>query len=145
MTEVEEGISGLYFHGQQHEPEWVEADKKLSSLWADQVRRWLDAYFAKRALPLPPPLHIVEGTEWQRQVWQVLMRIPPGSTCSYAEIAHALGRPKAARTVGAAVGKNPLSLLIPCHRVIGSSGALTGYAGGLDRKRWLLDHEAVLS
>jgi methylated-DNA-[protein]-cysteine S-methyltransferase len=144
MTETTEGVSGLYFQGQKHQPEWIEANKNVVSLWGAEVRRWLDAYFAKSDLPPLPPLHVIEGTAFQRQIWQALMGIPVGLTCTYAQIATRLGRPRALRAVGAAVGRNPLSLLIPCHRVIGASGALTGYAGGLDRKRWLLDHEAAL-
>ncbi len=145
MTETTKGVSGLYFHGQQHEPTWLSGADPWGSQWAGKLRAWLDAYFAKAELPTPPPLHVETGTELQREIWQALLKIPSGSTCSYAQIASALGRPKAVRAVGAAVGKNPISLLIPCHRVIGSSGDLTGYAGGLDRKRWLLSHEATWS
>lgn len=87
-------------------------------------------------LPLAP-----EGTEFQKQVWQALATIDYGVTCSYSDIARQIGNQKAVRAVGAANGKNPLSIVVPCHRVIGSSGKLTGYAGGLSRKAWLLDLE----
>jgi methylated-DNA-[protein]-cysteine S-methyltransferase len=101
----------------------------------------LQAYFAGelRAFDLPLAPH---GTPFQREVWSALREIPYGSTISYAELAAAVGRPDAARAVGAANGRNPIAVVIPCHRVIGASGALTGYGGGLGRKRLLLDLEA---
>jgi len=82
------------------------------------------------------------GTSFQREVWQALRTIPAGSTRTYGEIARQIGRPKASRAVGAANGANPISIILPCHRVIGASGSLTGYGGGLHRKQWLLDHES---
>ena len=84
------------------------------------------------------------GTLFQQEVWNALRTIPPGSTTSYGALARRLGRPNASRAVGMANGRNPVALVIPCHRVIGSNGTLTGYAYGLDRKRWLLRHEGVL-
>jgi len=87
-------------------------------------------------LPLAP-----SGTEFQRTVWHALAEIPFCATCSYGDLARAVGRPSASRAVGAANGKNPISIILPCHRVIGASGELTGYGGGLPMKRWLLDHE----
>jgi methylated-DNA-[protein]-cysteine S-methyltransferase len=84
------------------------------------------------------------GTKFQESVWRALRRIPPGSTWSYARLAHEVGRPSATRAVAAANGANPVSIVIPCHRVIGSDGSLTGYGGGLPRKRWLLAHEGAL-
>jgi methylated-DNA-[protein]-cysteine S-methyltransferase len=101
----------------------------------------LEAYFAGELrdfdLPLAP-----QGTPFQREVWSALRGIPYGSTISYGELAAAVGRPHAARAVGAANGRNPIAVVVPCHRVIGASGALTGYGGGLGRKRLLLDLEA---
>ncbi len=85
------------------------------------------------------------GTEFQQQVWSALRRIPAGQTWQYGEIAKKLGRPDAPRAVGAANGRNPLSIVVPCHRLIGSTGKLTGYAGGLKRKAWLLAHEGALT
>ncbi len=82
------------------------------------------------------------GTEFQRRVWEALCVIPYGETASYGEIARAVGRPAASRAVGAANGRNPISIVVPCHRVVGAGGALTGYGGGLDRKAWLLNLEA---
>lgn len=83
------------------------------------------------------------GTAFQREVWTALREIPAGSTTSYGQLAAKLGRPKASRAVGLANGSNPISIAVPCHRVIGANGALTGYGGGMERKRWLLDHERV--
>jgi methylated-DNA-[protein]-cysteine S-methyltransferase len=105
------------------------------------TRGWLDAYFAGSSadasvLPLD-----MRGAGFERGVWEELRRIPPGTTTSYGEIARRLGSPGASRAVGAANGANPIAIVVPCHRVIGKSGSLTGYGGGLDRKTWLLEHE----
>jgi len=101
----------------------------------------LQRYFAGTLMSFDLPLDLL-GTPFQRSVWQALLRIPAGRTCSYGELAHAIGKPAAARAVGAAVGRNPVSLVVPCHRVLGAGGALTGYAGGVERKRALLELEA---
>ena len=108
--------------------------------FADRIR----AYFkgdvqALETLPVAPP-----GTAFQQEVWKTLRKVGPGSTVSYGELAKRIGRPAASRAVGMANARNPVALVIPCHRVIGSSGQLTGYAYGLDRKRWLLRHEGAL-
>ena len=107
----------------------------------DETERQLDRYFegtlTEFDLPLGP-----RGTPFQQQVWAALCDIPYGETISYGELARRVGRPGSARAVGAANGSNPISIIIPCHRVIGSDGRLTGYGGGIDRKAWLLDHEA---
>jgi methylated-DNA-[protein]-cysteine S-methyltransferase len=110
----------------------------------DAAREQLDAYFGGELeafdLPLAP-----QGTEFQMRVWDELTRIPFAETISYKELALRLGDIKLVRAVGLANGRNPLSIVVPCHRVIGSDGTLVGYGGGLERKRWLLDHEAVAS
>ena len=106
-----------------------------------QLGEQLDAYFAGEAFTFSVAL-APEGTAFQQRVWQALAQIAPGQTQTYGELANRLGRPNAARAVGAANGRNPISVLIPCHRLIGANGALTGYAGGLAAKRWLLAHEA---
>lgn len=103
----------------------------------------LAEYFAGTRLHFDLPL-APRGTEFQRAVWAALVTIPYGATEGYAALAERIGRPRAQRAVGAANGRNPLPIVVPCHRVIGSSGQLTGYAGGLARKRWLLDHEAAM-
>jgi methylated-DNA-[protein]-cysteine S-methyltransferase len=106
----------------------------------DQAARQLAAWFAGEQISFDLPLR-PEGTPFQIAVWQALREIPYAETRSYLEIAAGLGQPKAVRAVGAANGRNPISIVVPCHRVIGANGALTGYAGGLERKRWLLGHE----
>jgi methylated-DNA-[protein]-cysteine S-methyltransferase len=106
-----------------------------------EAQRQLEEYFAGRRRTFDLPLAI-EGTPFQREVWTALGRIPYGQTTSYAAIAADLGRPDAFRAVGAANGRNPFAIVLPCHRVIGADGSLTGYAGGLSAKRFLLDLEA---
>ena len=106
------------------------------------ARLELEAYFARRLTQFTIPV-APRGTEFQRSVWQALLDIPFGKTVSYAFIAKQIGKPKALRAVGAAIGKNPLAIVIPCHRVIGTHGAVTGFAGGLARKKYLLAHEQV--
>ncbi|MBK7827949.1 methylated-DNA--[protein]-cysteine S-methyltransferase [Nannocystis sp.] len=105
-----------------------------------RTARQLHEYFAGTRQQFDIPLHL-EGTAFQRRVWQVLREIPFAATRSYAELAAAIDHPRASRAVGAANGKNPISIIVPCHRVLGSDGSLTGYAGGPPAKRWLLDHE----
>ena len=106
---------------------------------------WLDAYFAGRWSACADPVALdLLGTLFERDVWSELLRLAPGATTTYGAIAAALGRRDASRAVGAAVGANPVSLVVPCHRVIGSTGSLTGYGGGLHRKEWLLRHEGAL-
>jgi methylated-DNA-[protein]-cysteine S-methyltransferase len=102
----------------------------------------LTEYFAGRRRVFETPLH-AEGTEFQRSVWRALSDIPYGASRSYADIARAIGRPKAVRAVGLANGCNPHAIIVPCHRVIGRDGSLTGYGGGLPAKRWLLEHEGI--
>ena len=101
----------------------------------------LRAYFEGRSSEFALPL-AARGTAFQRAIWRALLDIPAGCTASYGEVARAAGFPGAARATGAAIGRNPVAILVPCHRVIGADGTLTGYASGLDRKRWLLAHEA---
>lgn len=107
----------------------------------EQVRSELSEYFAKRRVQFGVPLAQGVGTDFQERVWSILREIPAGTTRSYGEQARLLGDPKAVRAVALANGANYRSIIIPCHRVVGSDGSLTGYGGGLDRKRWLLDHE----
>ena len=132
LAENDEGLVAILFAGQVIPPEWRRAERLQSG--ADTQ---LSAYFAgelKRFdLPLAP-----EGSEFQLRVWREVERIPYGATGTYREIALALGDPRAVRAVGAANGRNPLPIVVPCHRVLGSDGSLTGYAGGLGRKSQLL-------
>jgi len=137
LTAEDDALTGLFLAAEQRapEPESVEGGPFL-----DDVRDQLAGYFdgSRRAfdLALAPP-----GTDWQRRVWGELERIPFGATLTYAELARRAGNPTAIRAAGAANGRNPISIVIPCHRVVGTDGRLTGYSGGLDAKRWLLDHE----
>ena len=107
----------------------------------DETIRQLGQYFAGERRTFELPLEF-RGTDFQRQVWTTLLAIPFGETRSYLDVARSLGNPDAVRAVGAANGRNPISIIAPCHRVIGSSGALTGFGGGLEAKAWLLAHES---
>ena len=108
------------------------------------IRTALDEYFSGSVEALHRLTVRLDGTAFENAVWEELMRIPPGETRTYAEIARKIGNPQASRAVGAANGRNPIGVLVPCHRVIGANGSLTGYGGGLSRKQWLLDHEGAL-
>jgi methylated-DNA-[protein]-cysteine S-methyltransferase len=141
LAATERGLCGCWFIGQKHFPvgsdAWIEDATALKS-----AILWLQGYFQTSKHPLPAPgIDWLGGTEFQRAVWAMLQQIPVGRTQTYGQIAAQLGRPKASRAVGAAVGRNPISLIVPCHRVVGGCGSLTGYAGGLERKQWLLVHE----
>lgn len=141
------GLAGLWFSGQRHHPtadsvaQWTPASNHPL---LREAARQLDAYFAGPGHTFDLPLDLGTGTAFQQSVWQALLGIPTGHTCSYRTLAQQVGRPLAVRAVGAAVGRNPLSIVVPCHRVVGSDGGLTGYAGGLDRKRDLLQRESTL-
>ncbi len=135
------GLAGLWFSDQPHLPEmrgWTEqADHPLFL----QTAKELDEYFAGQRLTFTVPLDLGYGTAFQQQVWQCLLQIAPGQTTTYGGISQQIGNPKAMRAVGGAVGRNPIGIIVPCHRVIGSDGSLTGYTGGLDRKIALLTLE----
>jgi methylated-DNA-[protein]-cysteine S-methyltransferase len=109
----------------------------------DNVREPLLAYLAGDLNAIQRVPVATAGTTFQREIWGALRRIPAGSTLSYGALAAQLGKPRAVRAVGLANGANPIGIVVPCHRVIGSNGSLTGYGGGLSRKRWLLEHEGV--
>lgn len=106
-------------------------------------KKQLTEYLLKQRVTFDLPIS-AEGTEFQKNVWQTLMKIPYGETWNYGQLAQAIGNKNASRAVGAANGKNPISIIVPCHRVIGANGTLTGYAGGLKAKEWLLKHEGIL-
>lgn len=116
----------------------VRPEQRTGSPAAQAVR----AYFAGDFAALDAVDVAPRGTEFQQQVWRELRRVPAGTTISYGELAARIGRPAASRPVGTANARNPIALIVPCHRVVGSDGSLTGYAGGLERKRWLLRHES---
>ncbi|TNF36939.1 MAG: methylated-DNA--[protein]-cysteine S-methyltransferase [Deltaproteobacteria bacterium] len=122
------------------DPAGVAPDERPAPSVLLQARRELEEYFAGQRRTFDVPTRL-DGTPFQRAVWAALRDIPWGQTVSYGELARRLGRPTASRAVGAANGANPVPIIVPCHRVIGANGALTGYGGGEDRKRWLLAHE----
>ena len=132
ISATSDGISEVLFTDRSGE----ERPSPLTELAAQQ----LQAYFAGSLQQFSLPL-AASGTAFQQQVWQALCTVPFGVTCSYADIAQRIGNNKAVRAVGAANGRNPIAIVVPCHRVIGANGTLTGYAGGLDKKAWLLKHE----
>ena len=115
-------------------------EKAQPNMLTELAASQLQAYFAGTLTQFNVPL-AAAGSLFQQRVWQQLCKVPFGTTCSYSAIATALVNPKAVRAVGAANGKNPIAIIVPCHRVIGANGTLTGYAGGLDKKAWLLKHE----
>ncbi len=144
LTATDHGLSGLYFEGQKHWPADSATWQRDDGPRFDLARTWLSAYFSGKGRGVLPKLDLITGTEFQKKVWQALKEIPTGQTLTYGQIAEQIGAPNAVRAVGAAIGRNPISMIIPCHRVIGSTGLLTGYAGGVERKRWLLEHEGAL-
>jgi methylated-DNA-[protein]-cysteine S-methyltransferase len=144
LAATSQGLSGVWFvHRQQHMPDsshWMTNHTHPTLLAAAQQ---LEDYFQGKRQIFELPLHHAWGTAFQRAVWQALQRIPYGQTSTYGDIARDIANPKAVRAVGAAIGQNPHSIVVPCHRVVGSNGSLTGFAGGLDRKKYLLSHEAT--
>lgn len=132
-------LTGLYLptgrHATAQRGDWQRDDSAF-----DDVRVQLDEYFAGDRREFDLPCSGV-GTVFQQQVWAALVEIPYGETTSYGELAAAISSPSASRAVGLANGQNPISIIVPCHRVVGADGSLTGYGGGLDAKRWLLSHE----
>lgn len=135
-------VTGLYLPRhkgwQGPDPAWRQSDTPFIA-----VQEQLAEYFAGKRQEFDVPIKLA-GTEFQNRVWQELRRIPFGATITYSQLAGRVGRPTASRAVGHANGCNPISIIVPCHRVIGSNGKLTGYAGGVDKKRWLLDWERRL-
>ena len=136
LVDEEGGLAGLYMHEQRHLPPTASFgprdDRVLPAL-----REQLPLYFAGELREFDVPL-ATAGTPFQQQVWAALREVPYGSTCTYGDLATAIGRPTAVRAVGAANGRNPVCIVVPCHRVVGSDGSLTGYAGGMERKELLL-------
>jgi methylated-DNA-[protein]-cysteine S-methyltransferase len=143
LAATDRGLAGVWFVGQRHGPDsrgW-RTDPQHPVL--REAMAQLAAWFAGERRAFDLPLDLQAGTPFQQDVWAALRAIPHGGTTSYAALARQLGRPSAARAVGAAVGRNPLSIVVPCHRVLGSGGSLTGYAGGLERKTALLEMEGA--
>jgi methylated-DNA-[protein]-cysteine S-methyltransferase len=133
-----ETVTGLYTAKQAHPPAQIgERDDTAFAVAKRQLREYFDGQRQHFELPLAP-----RGTPFQQRVWDELQRIDYGETVSYRDIAERIGKPTAVRAVGAANGRNPISIIVACHRVVGSDGSLTGYGGGLAAKVWLLSHEA---
>jgi len=142
LARTENGLAGAWFEGQRHHPPQFDAPHVAGDPLLDRVAEQLERYFAGSLQAFDIPFDL-QGTAFQRAVWRALLAIGAGTTQTYGDIARAIGQPVAVRAVGAAVGRNPVSILVPCHRVIGSDGSLTGYAGGIDRKVALLQLESV--
>ena len=144
LAATDRGLCGAWFDGQRHGPDPSGWRRDHAHPVLLEAIRQLQAWFAGERIAFDLPLDLQRGTPFQQAVWQALRAIPRGGTTSYAALASGLGLPRAARAVGAAVGRNPCSVIVPCHRVLGTGGVLTGYAGGLERKTALLRLEGAL-
>jgi methylated-DNA-[protein]-cysteine S-methyltransferase len=150
LTASDTGLTAIYFPTSRHGPpplesvDWVEDDGRgPASAMLARARRQLEEYFAGKRTTFDVPLEPT-GTPFERRVWEALRAIPYGTTTSYGVLARQLGDRRATRAVGAANGRNRIPIIVPCHRVVGARGELTGFGGGIDRKRWLLEHEGAL-
>jgi len=141
----DDALVGIWFENQQHSPpdmqSWTPVRKNALM---DAAAKQLLEYFSGKRKHFDLPLDLTSGTAFQQSVWHGLLTIPSGETVSYGTVGQRIGKPSAVRAVGAAVGRNPFSIVVPCHRVIGANGSLTGYAGGMDRKVALLTLEGFL-
>jgi methylated-DNA-[protein]-cysteine S-methyltransferase len=133
------GLRSLYMVDHKHQSPLADSSERNDSAFRP-VREQLEAYFAGKLQKFEVAL-AGEGSAFQKRVWQALLDIPFGETESYGQLARRIGNAKASRAVGLANGRNPISIIVPCHRVIGANGSLTGYGGGVERKKWLLEHE----
>jgi len=148
LAATDSGLAGVWFDGQRHWP----AALAISPCWPQDTHhpmlirtaQQLSKYFAGQRCVFDVPLDLSGGTAFQQSVWQALLAIEPGQTSNYGNVSKTIGNAAAVRAVGAAIGRNPISIIVPCHRVLGSDGSLTGYAGGLDRKTALLMLEGTL-
>ena len=153
LAATTQGLAGLWFEGQRHLPAPLVAQSPGTCAWPTepdhpvlkQAIQQLTGYFAGKRTSFSLPLDLSGGTAFQQSVWQALLAIPQGEVTSYGEVSRRIGKPSAVRAVGGAIGRNPVSVIVPCHRVTASCGALTGYAGGLDRKTALLRLEGALA
>lgn len=144
----EQGLTGLWIEGQKYYANYLDPEHEEGSCPAfEKAIEWLDIYFAGREPDFTPPIHMI-GTEFQKTVWEILLNIPYGKTTTYGEIARQIAAQRglahmSSQAVGGAVGHNEISIIIPCHRVVGTNGSLTGYAGGIDKKLYLLTLEGA--
>lgn len=143
-----EALTGLWFDGQKYFADTLAKDHEAKEIEIfRQTKKWLDIYFSGKAPDFTPKLNMI-CSDFRKAVWEVMLSIPYGHTMTYGEIAVKIAKERglermSAQAVGGAVGHNSISLIIPCHRVVGTNGSLTGYAGGIDKKIWLLEHEGV--
>jgi methylated-DNA-[protein]-cysteine S-methyltransferase len=152
LSASDQGLSGLWFGEQKHLPDfsnaqcWQQGEHPFMHAAIDQLTRYFAGQMKALDFQFGPalPLDLNQGTAFQQSVWQGLLHIPMGGSTSYGALAAKIGKPAAVRAVGAAVGRNPIGILVPCHRVLGRNGSLTGYAGGLDKKIALLRLEGLL-
>jgi methylated-DNA-[protein]-cysteine S-methyltransferase len=141
LAATERGLCGLYFEQHRYFDGPQDWRRDAAHPLLQRAARQLDDYFAGRRSVFDVPLDL-SGTPFQRAVWEALLLLPCGATTTYQQIAHRVAKPNAVRATGTAIGRNPVSIIVPCHRVLGAAGALSGYAGGLERKRFLLGMEA---
>jgi methylated-DNA-[protein]-cysteine S-methyltransferase len=144
LAATSQGLCGIWFEGQRHFPDTTLWAVATDNALLNEAAKQLQAYFSNKLTEFHLPLDLCLGTPFQQTVWQALLSLVSGQTCSYGELSQRLGKPTAVRAVASAIGRNPLSIVVPCHRVLGSTGALTGYAGGLERKAALLTLEKRL-
>ncbi|MCX8583017.1 MULTISPECIES: methylated-DNA--[protein]-cysteine S-methyltransferase [unclassified Gilliamella] len=138
-------LVGVWIEGQKYFGQMLSAQKEEAPNLAifNQTKKWLDDYFAGKKPAITKLALAPQGSEFRHKVWDILVQIPYGKVITYGDIAKQISANMSSQAVGGAVGHNPLSIIIPCHRVVGTNGNLTGYAGGIDKKVWLLEHEQV--
>ena len=139
LVDANGSLAGLYMDAQRHRPDPARHGDRDDTV-LPQLREQLTEYWSGQRRDFTVPLRL-SGTDFQLRVWAGLQTIPYGETSSYGKLAADIGSPAASRAVGLANGRNPVGIVVPCHRVVGAGGSLTGYGGGIERKRWLLDHE----
>jgi len=145
LSATDDALCGVWFGDQKGIPAWAEASPvQPQQRWLTEAISQLQDYFGARRRHFDLPLDLSQGTAFQQDVWRALAAIPYGQTVSYQHLSQAIGRPQAVRALGGAVGRNPLGIILPCHRVVGANGHLTGYTGGLERKVALLQLEGAL-
>jgi methylated-DNA-[protein]-cysteine S-methyltransferase len=148
LAATPQGLAGMWFTDQRHLPDvsnWQKRDDINQQQIFKETQRQLQAYFAGELKQFDVPLDLSAGTPFQQAVWQALLKIPFGKTTSYGALSSSIAKPLAVRAVGTAIGRNPIGIIVPCHRVVGADGSLTGYAGGLHRKEAFLTLESALA
>ncbi|QBQ99111.1 methylated-DNA--[protein]-cysteine S-methyltransferase [Paraburkholderia pallida] len=145
LAATEMGLAGLWFEGQKHSPDTTGWQYDPDHPVLREATQQLLAYFSDQRRSFDLPLDLSRGTPFQQAVWNALLTIPRGTTVSYGHLSQTIGKPAATRAVGATVGRNPISVIVPCHRVLGADGSLTGFASGLARKHALLVLEGALA